>query len=210
MSSIIPNEEYRELLLKQQLLSLKVMVGIFFIIGLPMVVGAFAMQASGEDEGFLVLLIIGSLMVLLSIIVFIVQNKSKSKTFEPYYYQKFVAYETEGTKVPLYRVVSNGKSSQIIYMLLDIEEENYKLFDIQRKGVKLYFEAKASNAYVKFFYKIKNGLEVMKPKILFVVNGKKKYVYGNVEVNDIFLGFLKNAGLKYELQIGRNKELIER
>jgi|LGOV01.1.fsa_nt_gb hypothetical protein len=205
-NSIIPYEEYRELLKKQQVLGLKVMIGIFLITSTLMIAGGLYMYFIADDEWFILMIPAGIMLVISIIFMFVIKNY-RSKPYNPFTFEKYKEYETTGTKVPLYRVVSTGKSSQTIYMLLDISEGSYKLFDIRRKALKSFFESSTANVRVKFFYKLKNGLEVIKPRIHFFVNGKKYSLFGYPEVNDQFLDYLKNEGLKYEVQIGRNKSI---
>jgi hypothetical protein len=206
-NTIISNEEYRELMRKQMMLTFKVMFWIFLIMGILLAFGGVAMLVIENDEEWIAMMVPAGIMIVVSVVSGIAILNYKNKPFSNYAYEQYVAYETTGTKVPLYRVVSNGKSSQTIYMLLDIVDGTFKLFDIKRNKLKLYFEGKESDIRVKFFYKTKHGLDMIKTKVQFFVNEKKYNVFGMAEVNDLFLTFLKNEGLQYQVQLGREKRM---
>jgi hypothetical protein len=206
-NSVIGNEEYRELMRKQATLTLKAMFWIFIAMGIAIAVGGLSILLTEDNNDWIPMIIIAGCLITVSIVLAVVSLKSRNKTYTNIYFEQYVDYQTTGTKIPLYRIISTGKSSQTIYMVLDIVDGIYKLYDIRRKKLKLYFEDSESNIRVKFFYKTRHGLDIIKPRIQFFVSGKKYSLYGMAEVNDLFLNFLKNEGLNYEVQTGRAKSL---
>jgi hypothetical protein len=206
-SSIIPYEEYRELLRKKQVLNFKGMIIMFLIMSIVMIGISAEMHFIENDKKWYFMLIAAGILLVICIICMFFLKTYNTKPFSPFYFEKYKNFESTETKLPMYRVVSSGKSSQTIFMILDISNDMYKLYDIGKKTEKLFLEVKTSNTCVKFYHKLKNGLEVMKPKVQFLVNGKKYNLYGYTEVNDLFVNYLRNKGLKYEVQIGRNKSI---
>jgi len=205
-NSIINIEEYRELLRKQTALSLKAVFWIFLFVGIFMSTISFVLYME-EESHWLFMMIPAGILYILSIVIIKLIKNMKNKEYTNIYFEQYVKYETEGIKIPLFRVVSTGKSSQTISMLLDITNGIYKLFDIKKNKMELYFESDESRITTKFFFKNKNGLDIIKGKIQFLVDKKKYTFLGYQDVNDLFLNYLRNEGLKYNVQIGRHEKL---
>ena len=201
MNTIISNNEYAELLKtkakRDMKLALLIMsISNLFFIGMMFYIIKFEQANFSEDAVFLLIPI--GMFLLISIFILIYIKKIDTKASPHFSYDKYIEYEEEGTKIPLYRVINYGKSSEIVYLLLILNEGEIKIFDIRKKGLVPYLEGNELNTSFKFYFTMKHGMEIMKPKIDIFIQGKKKRVFGIKEINEKLLNYLKAEGYKYE------------
>ena len=201
MNTIINDRTY-ETLLRASVKKGYILVS-YILYGVALLQIGISLIVTGLDiDGFLetgVWFLIPMTFLILIGAIFTYMAKKVDRSSTPHFsYEPYVHFQTRGTKAPLYRIINYGKHSETVYELLELDGDMIKLFDIRRKKLHLHIEALKEETTFKFFFKQKQGLEVIKTKIQLVINGKKRTVFGLKEVNERLLQFLKNEGYNVE------------
>lgn len=202
MNSIINIEEYRELLRQHKVKELLTATYIFLVVAIIELIIAVVISLS-EENGFfeagIYMLIPFGLIFILFLITYFVYRNTMNKPFDSFVFQAYKDYEPKGVKIPLYRVVSTGNSSQTIFMLMDIHGDEFDLFDVRKKSLKPYLTGSMKDLTFKFFYKDKRGIEYLKPKLFLLTSRKTYRIQGMVEVLDRLIVYVKSEAYNLEI-----------
>lgn len=201
MNTIITNEDYRNILRNQKIREYKVVIWIMICVGFFMLIQGAVIGWTTTDEFltiFIWFLIPLGIMFGLAFVFYFLMKKTQRNPFESKIYQNYVDYQTDGTKIPLYRVINYGKSSETVNMILDINEDRYMFYDVRRKKMKQYLSCKSDELIFHFFYKNRQGIETLKKKLHLEINGSTKRIFIMREIGEKFIPFLKAEGYKYQ------------
>jgi hypothetical protein len=126
-------------------------------------------------------------------------NKHLNQKDTPHFsFEQYKNFESDGIKIPMYRMVQQGKYSQTYYVTADVKDDSIDFYDHYKKGMTLYKTIQKKDAKFRFYYKNKQGLEIIKSKIDLYAHDKKIRLYGIQELNEDILDALKEKGYTTE------------
>lgn len=202
MNDIISNQEYRELLrasIKKNYMSvLYVMIGVAVFYGLLSIVISVLIS---EEESFngLWFLIPGAIFLVIGYVFYHLAKRVDNKNSPHFSYDQFVEYKASGTKIPMYRMVNYGNNSQTIYLLMDLENQEFTIYDHKKKGLKVYKKGNQNNTQFKFYYKSKDGFDIIKKYVDIIIDGRKTRVMGYPQINENMIDICQVEG--YQVHI---------
>lgn len=202
MKDIISQEDYRELIRKAHMKEFKLIAIILGGSGLFLAIFFFILSLSIDDfsdvKYYLMIPPFG-----LFVIAFILYAHAKNiniKDVPHFSYDQYISYQSQGTKIPIFRVKNYGNNSETIYCLIDILDDTINIYDHRKKGLKPYLSFRKDQVEFEFFYKNKQGLEIIRKKVNMIVNQKKYRIYGFRQVNLHFIDFLRSENFKIRIK----------
>ena len=196
MNTIIPIEEYRELLCNRQR-KVNLMIALSFAFStITFTVAMYFLSIYNEinTSQLYVLLLPITILLTLTIVFFILAKKAHKKTSPHFSFEQFNTFQTEGMKVPMYRVISSGNTSSNIFILVEILDDQINIYDHYKKQLKPYFSFNRRDAQFQFSYKTKQDIDIISKKVIIKVMGKSVRIFGFKEVNQQLYRFLKQEG----------------
>ncbi len=195
MNTIISKFEY-ENLFKKSLTKQYILSGVILSLCgiLTMVVLIWLIPSMQDPDVFISVIIViasGASLIVGGIGLYVYGKYISKKDIHHYAFDQYIDYETEGTKVPVFRILQYGKNSKSVYGIMDLIDERIIIYDVLKHHQKLFLEAKKSDTVFTFYAKTKNDITCMKEKIDIHVNGKKYRIYGFKSVNKNLVSHLK-------------------
>lgn len=203
MNTIISTYEYKELLIKH--VKRNLYIGMYSMIGVAILEGAIlfptlSMTGVFESQSARTFfLLIPALFLLVALILYIIARRVEHREITHYSLPHYENFESEGTKVPLYRLTQNGKNQETVYIILELYADHVHLYDIRRKKVKKFLDTYKTNTVFKFYYKTKSDEDIIKEKIDLMASDRKYRIYGFKSVNSKLISFLQAEGYRIEI-----------
>ncbi len=202
MDTIVSANQYdvsiRESIKKGRITLVYVFLGISLV---ELLIGLFLSGFSTEgfmEIGIYFLIPVAILLVIAIVFYFLARNVDKAD-FVHFTYDKYKNYKENNFKHPTFRIRHYGRTSETIYQIMELDQDNVKIIDVRKTKDEDFIDAKKKDVVFQFIPTTNNGLYPFRAKIVLRISGKIVIIYSFKEYNEKLYNYLKKEG--YEVNI---------